>query len=137
MVTRDFDAMLAERAGVRPTFRVAGQTFTVKAKLNFRKFSKMLSALGADDTDENEAMDEFFRMVLIPQDRDRFFELLDSDDEDESKVVGADQMRALSQWLMEHYTGKPQTSEESSSDGSASAGESPNVVSLNSRTQTA
>lgn len=139
MVTRDFDAMLAERAGVRPTFRLAGQLFTVKAKLPYKKFKNLLATLADDDTDEAQAQEDFFRMALIPQDRERFFALLDYDGEgdevDDQAVVSPDQVAALGEWLMELYTGKRPPSEESSLGGSGSAGALPKVVSLNSRSQ--
>lgn len=139
MVTRDFDAMLAERAGVRPTFRLAGQVFTVKAKLPHKKFKNLLATLAGDDADENKAEEDFFRLCLVPQDRERFFLLLDFDGEgdqvDEWTVVSPDQVSALIEWLMELYTGKQMPSSASSSAGSSNTGTAPNVVSLNSRTQ--
>lgn len=137
MVTRDFDAMLAERAGVRPTFRLAGQVFTVKAKLPHKRFKTLLATAGEEGTDEDQVTEDFFRMALVPQDRERFFLLLDYDGEgdevDEWAVASPEQVNALADWLMGLYTGKRPPSEESSSDGSANAGTSPNVVSLNSR----
>lgn len=140
MVTRDFDAMLAERAGVRPTFRLAGQTFTVKAKLPFKRFKNLLATLGDDNVNEDQAQDDFFRMALIAQDRERFFTLLDDDGEseqaDEWAVVSPEQVASLTEWLMELYTGKPLPSSASSSAGSENTGTSQNVVSLNSRTLT-
>lgn len=141
MVTRDFDAMLAERAGVRPTFRVGGQEFTIKAKLPFKKFQKLVASLAGDDVDEDAKTDEFFAMVLVPQDRERFFLLLNYDGEgdevDEWNVVSPEQVTSLTQWLMELYTGKAGASSASSSNGSAGAGAPLNVVSLNSRIQSA
>lgn len=141
MVTRDFDAMLAERAGVRPTFRVAGQLFTVKAKLPFKRFQTLLSSLASDDVDEDAKTEEFFRLCLVAQDRERFFTLLDYDGEgdevDEWAVVSPEQVAALTEWLMELYTGKSLGNSASSSNGSAETGAPPNVVSLNSRSLTA
>lgn len=137
MVTRDFDAMLNH--GVRPTFRLAGQTFTVKAKLPHKRFKNLLSTLAADDADEDKAETDFFRLCLVPHDRERFFALLDFDGEgdevDEWAVVSPEQVAGLIEWLMELYTGKLSSSSASSSAGSASVGATPNVVSLNSRTQ--
>lgn len=141
MVTRDFDAMLAARAGVRPTFKVGGQEFTVKAKLPFKKFQKLVASLAGDDIDEEAKTEEFFRMVLIPQDRERFFLLLNYDGEgdevDEWNVVSPEQINGLTEWLMELYTGKAGANSPSSSNGSDDAGQRQNVVSLTSRTQSA
>lgn len=141
MVTRDFDAMLAERAGVRPTFRLAGQVFTVKAKLPHKRYRTFLAALTADDADEDALQDEFFRMCLVPQDRERFFLLLDyegeGDEVDEWSVASPEQVSELMTWLLETYTGKRSDSSGSSSDGSGVTGTSQNVVSLNARSQTA
>lgn len=140
MVTRDFDAMLAERAGVRPTFRLAGQVFTVKARLPHKKFRGLLASLASDDYDEDEKTNEFFSMALIPDDRKRFFLLLDydgdGDEVDEQMVVSPDQVQALTTWLMELYTGKQSPSSASSPNGSDTTGGSQNVVSLNYRTPT-
>lgn len=139
MVTRDFDAYVAEQAGVRPTFRLAGQTFTVKAKLPHRKFRNLLAQLTSEEADEAQLEDEFLRMALIPQDRERFFLLLDyegeGDEVDEWSVASPEQIQQLIEWLMGLYTGKAEENSDSSSAGSATTGASQNVVSLNSRNQ--
>lgn len=141
MVTRDFDAFLADKAGVRPTFRLAGQTFTVKAKLPSKRFRMLLNQLTSEGVDEDALENEFLRLAIIPQDRERFFLLLDYDGEgdevDEWSVVSPQQQQQLVEWLMELYTGKAEPSSGSSQDGSTTTGASQNVVSLNSRTQSA
>lgn len=139
MVTRDFDAMLAERAGVRPTFRLAGQTFTVKARLPHKRFRALLTQLSDETLDDEAGEEQFLRLALIPQDRERFFLLLDFDGEgdevDEWNVVGPEQINKLVEWLMELYTGKLLPSSDSSSAGSEKTGPPPKVVSLSSRNQ--
>lgn len=131
MTTRDFDAMLAERAGVRPTFRVGGQEFTVRAKLPFKRFATLVNS---EQDDEITATEDFFRMVLVPADRDRFMALLDADgEEDTDGVIDPEQVKLISEWLMELYTGKGRQSSDGSSDGAATTGPPPNVVSLNPR----
>src|SRR5688572_7675835 len=134
-VTRDFDAMLAEKAGIRPTFKVGGEEFTLKAKLAYRKWNQLMALMRADDTDPHEATQQFFNAVLIKADRPRFAELLDrlGDDEDEDDVVGLDQMDAITDWVMEHFTGKQRPNSDSSSAGASTTGPSANVVSLNAR----
>lgn len=133
MVTRDFDAMLAQRAGTRPTFRVGGQEFTVKAKLAFKKFAKLIATFEEAD-DEIAATEAFFRMVLVPSDRDRFIALLDADGEDDSDaVIDPEQIQAMTEWLMEYYTGKHRASSNGSSGGAGTMAQPLNVVSLNPR----
>jgi len=135
MATKDFDAMLAERAGKRPTFKVGGQEFTARAKLPYKRFQKIMATMTADDTDVDEGTEMFFRSVIIPADRDRFLALLNNEDDDdnEDSVVDAYQLNQITEWLLGIYTGKAETSSSSSSDGSATTGVSRNVVSLNSR----
>lgn len=135
MVTRDFDAMLAEKAGIRPTFKVGGQEFTLRAKLPYGKWNKMLSRMRSDEVDADEATREFFNTVLIRADRERFLTLLDNDDdEDEGNVVDLEAMDKLTDWIMEHFTGKTPSSSESSPNGASGTGQRQNVVSLSSRT---
>src|SRR4051794_18142014 len=136
-VTRDFDAMLAEMAGTRPTFKVAGQEFTLRAKLPYGKWNKLIAKMRADDTDADQATKEFFNTVLVRADRERFLALLDVDDDEDdtdSGVVGIQQMDALTDWVMEYFTGKLKSSSNGSSPGANGTGQPPNVVSLSSRT---
>lgn len=132
-VTRDFDAMLAEKAGIRPTFRIAGQTFTLRAKLPYAKWNKLLAGMRDADTDEKTASEEFFRTVLIKADRERFLDLLASEDEDDELVVGMDQIGEITDWAMGHFTGKAPSSSNSSSPGANATGVAPSVVSLDPR----
>jgi len=135
MVTRDFDAMLAEQAGVRPTFKVGGQEFTLRAKLPYKKWNELLAVMRSDETDADEATTAFFNTVLIRSDRQRFLELLEHDDDDDTdeNVVGLEQMDGLTDWIMEHFTGKRRTSSDGSSPGANGTGPAPNVVSLGSK----
>jgi hypothetical protein len=134
MVTRDFDAMLAEQAGTRPTFKVGGQEFTLRAKLPYKRWNKLLAVMRNDDTDPDDATAEFFNTVLIANDRQRFLDLLDKeDDDDDEDVIGLDQMDGLTDWIMEHFTGKLRNSSNGSSPGPNGTGPAPNVVSLGSK----
>lgn len=135
MVVRDFDAMLAERAGVAHTFRVGGQEFRLRHKLAHRKWLKLLAAMRADDTDEQKATADFFAAVVVKADRQRFLDLLDKedDDEDDEAVIDFSQLDALTDWIMEIITGKLQKSSGSSSPGANKTGAPVNVVSLNPR----
>lgn len=124
-VTWDFDAMLAEQE--RPTFIVGGQQFTARARLSYKKFGQVIS-LGKPSPTQEEAMKmnrDFFNIVLIPADRERFLELLErDDDEDDDLIITQKQLNDLSERLMAHYTGKGQESEKPSSDGANTTGPS-------------
>lgn len=135
MVTRDFDSMLAEKAGVNPTFKVGGQEFALRAKLPYRRWNKLLAAMRAPDADEQEATETFFRTVLIKADRERFLALLNNedDDDDDADVIDMSQMDKLTDWVMEHFTGKHPTSSDSSTPGANGTGQRPKPVSLSSR----
>lgn len=137
MVTRDFDAMLAERAGIRPTFRVGGQEFTLRKRLPYARWNKLLAAMRSsdEDADANQATVDFFDAVLIRDDRKRFAELVvkEDDDDDEDAVIDLSQMSDLTDWIIEVFTGKTQSSSSSSSAGPSEIGAAPNVVSLSSK----
>lgn len=136
MATRDFDAVLAEKAGVRPTFRVGGQEFTVKARLPIKKYRELIDFMTSDEGDEGSKTEQFFRTVLIPADRDRFLALYNNeDDEDETSIVDQSQVDEITTWLLEHITGKQLRKSDSSTSGASETSQPQNVVSLNSRTQ--
>lgn len=131
---KDFDAMLAEKAGEKPTFTIAGQTFTLRAKLPYRKWNDLVALMRDEDADNMDSTKQFFNTVLVRADRERFSQLLDSDDDEDEGVIGVNQMSELTDWVMEHFTGKLQSSSNGSSPGSNGTGQSPNVVSLSART---
>ncbi len=135
-VTRDFDAMLAERSGDRPTFKVANQEFTVRNKLPYAKWNALIGVMRDDDTAPHDATVKFFDTVLIRADRQRFLDLLNDEsdeDDDEENLIDMAQLDAITEWLMEHFTGKLQSNSGGSSPGAGATGQSPNVVSLQSR----
>lgn len=133
MVTRDFDAYLAEQAGTRPTFKIGGQTFTLRAKLPYRRWNDLLKIMRDDDTDPDLATAAFFNTVLIAADRNRFLALLNTDEDDDDHVIDLQQMDELTDWIMEHFTGKRRNSSDGSSPGANGTGPAPNVVSLGSK----
>jgi hypothetical protein len=108
---KDFDAMLGEG---RPDFTVGGQRFTARAKLPWKKFSQLILSMSAGGTDAASSdgiakTEEFFRLVLIPSDRDRFMNLIANDGEeegDEDNVIASQQVSAILDWLLGIYTGK-------------------------------
>lgn len=136
--TRDFDAMLAEKAGIRPTFKVGGQEFTLRAKLPWAKFVGLLAVMSAEDSDNMAATQQFFNTVLIRDDRSRFRDLLEKgakgdDDDDDDDVIDISQMSHITEWVLEHFTGKHRMNTGGSAPGSNGTGQSPNVVSLSSK----
>lgn len=138
MVTRDFDAMLAEKSGVRPTFKIGGQEFTLRAKMSYGRWTKLLAAMRSDDVTPEEANVRFFRAAVVPGDRDRFLALLskgedEDDDVDDENVIGVEELEPLLDWVMEHFTGKALGNSNGSSPGSNSTGPQPNVISLSAK----
>lgn len=135
MVTRDFDAMLAEQAGDRPTFKIGGQEFTLRSKLPWSKWNKLLATMRSEESENEAATTEFFDTVLIKSDRQRFHQLLadDGDESDDDRVIGLSQMDALTDWVIGHFTGKLQSSSNGSSPGASGTGPQPNVISLSAK----
>lgn len=134
---RDFDAFMAEKSPGRPEFMLAGQKFTARSRLPWKKFSTFILNMG-DDVSSKDGIDkteEFFRMVLVAQDRQRFVDLInqDADEEEDENIVSPAQVSELLDWLLEYYTGKAQPPEESSSTEPSSSGQPSNVVSLTPR----
>lgn len=135
---KDYDAMLAEKIGGRPTFKVGGQMFTCRAKLPWKKFSALLlsltvtSATGDTPTQQTE---EFFRLVLLPNQREAFQALLDADgeDDDETPVIDSNQVGYILDDLLAYYTGKAQPNDSVSTEQQQNAGQPSNVTSLTPR----
>lgn len=133
MTVRDFDSMLAEKAGVRPTFRVGGQDFTLRSKLPYARWNKLMAKMRSDDVDPDEATREFFRTVLVRADRDRFMALMDVEEDgtdDDAGVIDVGQLDEITDWAMEHFTGKRRNSSESSPPGANGTGPALKSVSL-------
>lgn len=139
-ISKDFDAMVAEQAGVKPTFRIAGQDFTLRSKLPYSKWNQLLAAMKDPDGDDMAATKQFFTTVLVKADRQRFADLLeidelddeDDDDQDDQRI-GLEQMGPLMDWVMEHFTGKLRSNTDGSSPGAGSTGQQPNVISLSAK----
>lgn len=136
MAIRDFDTLQCSAQ----SFKVGGQQFTTRKKVPFKKLSRFIDAANAPDADDVEEAEKFFNLVLIRGDRQRLLDLLDADSDDDADadhVVGLDQVRGIMSWLVEHYTGKAETSSDGFSPGvpAAETGASSNVVSLNPRAQ--
>jgi hypothetical protein len=138
---RDFDTML-EGLRERPTFRLAGQTFTCRApaKMSWdRWFQLMLGVTESGGfTEERKRTEDFVRAVLVPKDRQRFTDLLtvaadDEDEDDAVEVVTNEQVGALVSWVLEVYSGKDKKSANGSSPSPDTTGQPSNVVSLSSR----
>ncbi len=131
---KDFDAMLREKAGDKPTFTIAGQTFTLRARLPYKQWNKLVALMRADDGDNMDSTHTFFNTVLVRADRERFAALLESEDDEDEQVIGVAEMSDLTDYVMEHFTGKLLSSSNGSSPGSNGTGQSRNVVSLSART---
>lgn len=137
MSHKDYDAMLAEKLGERPTFTLAGKDFTCRRKLHWTKQSKVFltlaNASGGDAL--NAASVDFVKACLVPADRAVFEALMQEpdDDYDEDSVITRDQLDELVNDLFDYYAGKAEPSDGDSSTSPPDAGPPSNVVSLNSK----
>src|SRR6478672_163102 len=132
--------MLAEKTGGRPQVTAAGQQFTARSKLAWRKFSNWMLAMDGLDPSSEAAIEgtkDFFRMVLLPESRTRFLELMeyegDEDDDDDESVLANEQMGLIIDDLLARYTGKANTNDNSATPSPAPTGQQSNVVSLTPR----
>jgi hypothetical protein len=129
---KNFDELVTGRK--KEPFKLGGQTFTIRARLHSRRFARMLKdcqdAEGAEAS--IDAAGRFMNRALIVKDRERFQQLIDGDDDDDddAKVVTFEQLRELVDWCVDHYTGKHDTQEESSTPGSPPTPTPRNVVSF-------
>lgn len=129
-IHKDFDAALAETLREKPTFTLAGQRFTCKARLSWKS---LISLYDSDDEGLGTSVAQFFAIVLVKADRERFFSLIDDEDpDDDDYAVSVDQIRDVMGWLTEHYTGKAEGQPADSSDGPPTTGQQsrPRVVNL-------
>jgi hypothetical protein len=140
---KDYDAMLAETVGGRPTFKVAGQTFRCRARLPWKKFSKLLLTLTVSTASGDESLtqtEEFFNLVLVAEDRQRFLDLVnyegDDDNTDDENVIDPKQVGAILDDLLEYYTGKAPSNASESTATPPGAGQPSNVTSLTPREAT-
>lgn len=135
MSYKDFDAMLNEKLSGRPDFKVGGHTFTARAKLPWKKFSNLILSMSGDDVSSTNGIsktEDFFKLVLIPTDRQRFIDLLNHDgdeDDDDDSVIAPEQVSEILDWLLAYYTGKAGASESASSEQQPGTGLPLNVVS--------
>jgi hypothetical protein len=131
MSTRNFDRMLD--ALDRPTFTVAGQEFTMRRRLSYKKLNMILFG---EQITELEYAQRLFSTVLVPADRERFFALLDADndddedDNDDKELIDFRQMQQLSKWVMDYYTGRDDPKDETSSNGQGTTGQPLNFKSF-------
>jgi hypothetical protein len=138
MSFRDFDHWLQEKQGGRPEFVIAGQKFTARAKLPWRKFASLILTMAEEDITDTVGLkkaEEFMSTVLVSRDKERFLALLEKedvdDDDDEDNCITADQVIELSEWLVEYYTGRGKEIDGPSSDSPSPSGEPAKLVSLN------
>lgn len=130
MSYKDFDAWLNETRG-EISFSVGGQTFTGRKRVSWEKMNRYLLNLGDEGTDGIDQTKDFFRMVLVPADRQRFIEAVEYDGDDDDRILASEQVGKILNWLLEVYTGKAPSDAASSSAEQPSTGAPSNVVSLN------
>lgn len=134
MAYKDFDAFLsAEEA---PSFSVGEEKFSCKppSRVPWKKFSHLLAvAFESSASDNVDRTEEFFDLVLVKEDRERFHKLLNSDGDDDSPVASSDQIAKIVDWLLEIYTGKAEESESPSSEQLSVSGTTANKRSSRTR----
>ncbi len=133
MAYKDFDQWLQEKQGGRPEFIVAGQKFTARSKIPWKKFASMVIGMQEDLSEEAgiKNAEKFLLSVLVSADRERFENLLNVEDvEDDDACMTTDQVMALSEWLVDYYTGKGKDSESPSSGSPSESGRNVKRVSL-------
>ncbi len=137
MPVKDFDALLAKKARVQPTFKVCGEEFTCRARLPHKQFQRLINFMQDDEVTAEDATNAFFSFALVRDDLPRFMAIVDYDGDDDEKVLDNEIANDIVQWLLEIYTGKAAESGPTSSDGSTGTPGSRKVVSLSSRTPSA
>lgn len=97
-------------------FEIYGQTFRCRKALQGRSLLEFVSASAGDDSSKSaEAVLDFIDQCVIKDDRERFKELTNSEDE----IVSMEMIADISSWLVELYTsgdaeGKDSAEKESS-----------------------
>ena len=106
---KNYDTVSPEKQ----TFVVAGQTFTVRAKVPRQS---LLNLSDFDNADER--VDAFFETVLIRADRQRFLDLLHTtDDGDDVDCITLPQANEIMNDITEFLTGASEGKDESSTPG--------------------
>lgn len=119
MAHRDFVAAKVEAAGEAHTFTLAGETFTVLPVALAGSVLDLAAAPERTTTQKMTAWREFVRAQLINEKEvARFDQLL----HDRTKGVTTDDVRAVADWLIEVYTGRPTKRPSSSARGSSTTG---------------
>lgn len=147
----DFDASAVEVGGDKPTFKLAGRTWTCRPprKLKAYVIGDLMKAIGSADTLDQGVlalmanMEWLFSKILVKGDREDFFKLLRDDlgvddenqpveDEDESDdpVITYDQMVNVMSWILETYLGNLGGRLSNSAGGRSSTGNSSKVTPL-------
>ena len=132
----DYDAWLIEHLGGRHTFRVAGQDFTCKIRMSWRKYGALFFELAEATTGPAilDAQEAFILACVVKTDRERAAALLvRDDDDDEEGIVASPQLRRIVDDLMDYYAGKLGGSDNGSTSAQSDAGPASNVTSLSAR----
>jgi hypothetical protein len=103
------------------TFDLYGQTFRCVPALQGVVMIEFIAQSASDDVGAGaRAMLDFLRRVIRPEDRDRFFEMTNSDE----FVVPMETLNELMEWLTEQYAGRPTEGQSPSESGSSTTGPS-------------
>ena len=101
---KDFGSGVSEIVKEPLTFKLYGEEFKCMPNVQ----GKVMLELVADSSSDDPAVSArtlamFFNKVLLSEDREKFNELLDSED----KIVSVETLSEISAWLIEQYTARP------------------------------
>lgn len=124
----DFDQWLSDELKEQPTFVLGGEKFTCKspANLSWKKYGGTIMALTSgilpEGKNQMEQTADFFQVVLVKEDRERFQELLDYEGDDGEPVASNSQIGQLLQWFLDVYSGSEAPKEKQSSPKQSASG---------------
>lgn len=112
MIHKDFVSKKKDK----PTFTIAHQSFTARARLSFQdlmklaglrtKFSTLMDNPDVTQEQVTEVFTDIFNMVLVRGDRVRFLNLLTQDvedDDDGENTADAELLLEAMTWLLDYY----------------------------------
>lgn len=118
-VTRDFDAEARERLAKKTasTFRLGGETFTIRRKVRPEAFTAYTN-MDENDPDASKSLsviDDMLLAIIVPGDQQKYIEVREYNGDDEDRVVGLEDLMDVVLWCVEEVTGRPPTQPSSSS----------------------
>jgi hypothetical protein len=86
------------------SFKLHGEDFHCAKQIQGKAMLSLIANSSSDDATRNaEAVESFFKNVLLPESYTRFAALQESQD----KVVTVDTLAEITSWLVEEYSSRP------------------------------